>query len=158
MLYSACVCSVTRSCPTWPHGLQPTRLLCPWDFPGKNTGVGCHFLSRGIFPTQGSNPFLLHWQADSIILSHLESPYSRTLLFIHSVCITSLHLLIPTSHSIPPQTPSPLYNRQVCSLCLSAYFCFVLIDRFICAILDSTYEWYHMMFLFLIYFTWYDNL
>ena len=28
----------------WPHGLQPTRLLCPWDSPGKNTGVGCHFL------------------------------------------------------------------------------------------------------------------
>ena len=30
-----------------PHGLKPTRLLCPWDFPGKNTGVGCHFLLRG---------------------------------------------------------------------------------------------------------------
>ena len=30
-----------------PHGLQPVRLLCPWDFPGKNTGVGCHFFSRG---------------------------------------------------------------------------------------------------------------
>ena len=29
-----------------PHGLQPTRLLCPWDFPGKNTGVGCHCLLR----------------------------------------------------------------------------------------------------------------
>ena len=28
----------------WPHGLQPTRLPHPWDFPGKNTGVGCHFL------------------------------------------------------------------------------------------------------------------
>ena len=28
----------------WPHGLQPTRLLCPWDFPGKSTGVGCHCL------------------------------------------------------------------------------------------------------------------
>ena len=27
-----------------PHGLQPARLLCPWTFPGKNTGVGCHFL------------------------------------------------------------------------------------------------------------------
>ena len=26
-----------------PHGLLPTRLLCPWNFPGKNTGVGCHF-------------------------------------------------------------------------------------------------------------------
>ena len=33
-----------------PHGLWPARLLCPWDFPGKNTEVGCHFLFRGIFP------------------------------------------------------------------------------------------------------------
>ena len=44
------------------------RLLCPWDFPGKNPGVGCHFLLQGIFLTQGSNPHLLcllHWQADS---------------------------------------------------------------------------------------------
>ena len=44
------------------------RLLCPWYFPGKNTGVGCHFLLQEIFPTQGSNPHLLcllHWQADS---------------------------------------------------------------------------------------------
>ena len=32
-----------------PHGLQPTMLLCPWDSPGKNTGVGCHFLLQGIF-------------------------------------------------------------------------------------------------------------
>ena len=30
-----------------PHGLQPTRLLCPWDFSGKSTGVGCHFLLQG---------------------------------------------------------------------------------------------------------------
>ena len=36
------------------------RLLCPWDFPGKNTGVGCHFLLQRIFLTQGSNPCLLH--------------------------------------------------------------------------------------------------
>ena len=43
-----------------PHGLQPTRLLCPSDFPGKDTGVGCHFLLQGIFPTQGSNPGLLN--------------------------------------------------------------------------------------------------
>ena len=42
-----------------PHGLQPTRLLCPRNFPGKNTGVGCHFLLQGIFPTQRSNPHLL---------------------------------------------------------------------------------------------------
>ena len=53
----------------WPHGLQPTRLLCPLDSPGKNTGVGCHFLLQGIFPTQGSNPHLLvspALQADSL--------------------------------------------------------------------------------------------
>ena len=38
-----------------PHGLQPARLLCPWDSPGKDTGVGCHALLQGIFPTQGSH-------------------------------------------------------------------------------------------------------
>ena len=35
-------------------------LLRPWDSPGKNTGVGCHFLLQGIFPTQGLNPGLPH--------------------------------------------------------------------------------------------------
>ena len=53
-----------------PHGLQPTRFLCPWDCPGKNTGVGCHFLLQGIFLIQRSNPHFLHWQADSLPLSH----------------------------------------------------------------------------------------
>ena len=43
-----------------PHGLQSARFLCPWDLPGKNTGVGSHFLLQGIFPTQGLNPDLLH--------------------------------------------------------------------------------------------------
>ena len=41
-------------------GLEPTRLLYPWGFPGKNTGVGCHSLLQGIFPTQGLNPHLLN--------------------------------------------------------------------------------------------------
>ena len=40
------------------------------DFPGKNTGVGCHFLLQRIFPTQGSNSHLLHWRVDSLLLSH----------------------------------------------------------------------------------------
>ena len=39
----------------WPRGLYPTRLLCPWNFPGKNIGVGYHFLLQGIFPTQEMN-------------------------------------------------------------------------------------------------------
>ena len=67
----SCYCLVATSCLTLlqPHGLQPTRLLCPWDFPGKNTGVDCQFLLQGIFLTQGLNPSLLHWQADSFPLS-----------------------------------------------------------------------------------------
>ena len=39
-----------------PHGLEPTRPLCPWDSPGKSTGVDCHALLQGIFPTQGLKP------------------------------------------------------------------------------------------------------
>ena len=42
----------------------------PWDFPGKSTGVGCHFLLQGIFPTQGSNPGLLHCRQTLYHLSH----------------------------------------------------------------------------------------
>ena len=43
-----------------PCALQPARLLYPWNFPGKNTGVGCHFLLQGIFQTWGSSLHLLH--------------------------------------------------------------------------------------------------
>ena len=59
------------------YGLQTARLLCPWNFPGKNTGAGCLFLLQGIFLTQGLNSHLfslLHWQEDSLPLSHPESP------------------------------------------------------------------------------------
>ena len=46
-----------------PPGPQPTRLLCTWDSPGRNPGVGCHALLQGIFPTQELKPHLLKWQA-----------------------------------------------------------------------------------------------
>ena len=50
---------VAQSCLTLrPHGLKPTSLLCPWNSPGKNTGVGSCSLLQGIFPTQGLNPGL----------------------------------------------------------------------------------------------------
>ena len=58
-----------------PHGLQHT---CPWLFPGKNTGVGCHFLLWGIFLTQGSNPCFLHWQVIILPLSHQGRPTVTT--------------------------------------------------------------------------------
>ena len=57
-----------------PHGLRLIRLLCPWDFPDKNTDVSCHFLCQGIIPIQGLNLHLLHWHADSLPLSHQGSP------------------------------------------------------------------------------------
>ena len=48
-----CVQLVTQSCPTLCNPMdQPTRLLCPWDSPGENTGVGCHALLQGIFPSR----------------------------------------------------------------------------------------------------------
>ena len=53
---------------------QPIRLLCLWNFPGKNIGVGCHFLLKRIFLTQGLNPCLLHWQMGSLLLHYLGSP------------------------------------------------------------------------------------
>ena len=49
-------------------------LLCPWNFPGKNTRANCHFILQRIFPTQGLNLHLLsllHWQVDSLPLHHL---------------------------------------------------------------------------------------
>ena len=65
-------CSV-MSDSLWPYGLWPTRLLCPWNFPGKNTGVDCHSLLQGIFLTQGLNLGLLHCRQIPYHLSHQES-------------------------------------------------------------------------------------
>ena len=48
------------------HGLQHTRLLCPWDSPGENTGVGCHFLLQGHLPYPGIEPGSCTLQADSL--------------------------------------------------------------------------------------------
>ena len=62
-----------------PSGLKTTRLLCPWDFPSKKTGGGCHFLLQGIFQTQGSNPHLMHWQVDSSPPSYQGKRWCPTL-------------------------------------------------------------------------------
>ena len=59
---------VAKSCPTLcnPVDCSSPGSFCPLDFPGKNTGVGCHFLLQGICPTQGSKLHLLHWQVGSL--------------------------------------------------------------------------------------------
>ena len=84
------MCSIAQWCPTlWPHGLQPTRLLCPWDFPNKNTEVGCHFLLQGFFPIQGSNLHVLHWHEDSW-RSHLRIKTALWVFFSNSLSWYSL--------------------------------------------------------------------
>ena len=79
---SSHVCMHAQSCLTLCNlmdCLQPTRLLCRWNFPEKKTGVGCHALFQVIFPTQGSSPHLLRllpWQADSLPLEPPRKPIS----------------------------------------------------------------------------------
>ena len=64
------MCSALR-----PHRLQPSRFLCPWNFPGKNTGKGCHFLLQKIFPTQRLN---LSVCVSCISWIGRQIPYHRT--------------------------------------------------------------------------------
>ena len=67
---------VAQSCLTLrAHNLWPTRLLCPWNSPGKSAGVGSHSLLQRIFPTQGSNPGLSHCRQILYRLSH--HPYLK---------------------------------------------------------------------------------
>ena len=70
------LCLVAQSCPSLcdPVDCKPTRLLCPWGFYCKNTGVGYHALLQGILPTQGSNPGVLHCRQILYHLSHQGSP------------------------------------------------------------------------------------
>ena len=77
---SVCVCVCWSFSHVWlcyPTG----KLLYPWTSPDKNTGVGCHSLLQEIFPTQGSNPCLLHWRGGSLLLSHLGSLFGRLHIF-----------------------------------------------------------------------------
>ena len=67
--YWCAVSLVTQSCPTLCDDVQ----YSPWNSPGKNTGMGCHALLQGIFPTQGSNPGLPHCRWILYLLSHQGS-------------------------------------------------------------------------------------
>ena len=100
-----CVCSATESRLTPQHyGMWTTRLLCPWDSPGKNTRVGYCVLLQEIFLSQGLNPHflgLLHWQAGSL---PLVPPAKQFQLFRKVACKSGIQfscLNIPRNkHSI----------------------------------------------------------
>ena len=92
--------------------MEPARLLCPWCFPGKSTGAGCHFLLQGIILTQGSSLHLLHWQADSLPLSHPGSPYTHK--------ISSFWISFPFK-SPRSRVPCAIQEVLVSYLCLTQW-------------------------------------
>ena len=125
----SCFCLVTKPFLTlWPRRLYSATFLCPWDFSGRNTGVGCYAFLQGIFLTQGSNLHLLHQQTGSLPLSHQKSPEypflikTELLLASHSI---SLHPRWRSSPSVvtlvtPGPAEMPLYQRRL--LTFSAYY------------------------------------
>ena len=93
--------------------------LHPWDFPGKSTGVGCHFLLQRIFLTQGSNPGLPHCRQTLYRLSHQESPcctLNPHNLFRSFYLLTTFTLF---THWPPPLATTSLFSvSSICVLCL----------------------------------------
>ena len=93
-----CVCAKSlQSCPILRfYGLQPARLLCSWDSPGKNTGVGCHVL-QGLFLTRGLNPrrlCLLHYQA-------VFTPSATWEVIVYAIALKWASLVAQTVKRLP---------------------------------------------------------
>ena len=81
------------------HGLYPARSLCPWNSPGKNTGMGCHSLLQGIFLTQGLNPGLLHCRQ-----MFFSAEATREAHYILRAAMNTVTLSEPKlKPSVPPQ-------------------------------------------------------
>ena len=82
----------------WPYGLYPPRFLCLWSSSGKNTGVGCHAILQGIFPTLGLNPRLLRLLHGRQILycwATREVPCSGYISNINSLLLPATHHNVP---------------------------------------------------------------
>ena len=88
----------------WPHGLYSPPGSSPWDFPGKNTGVGYHFLLQGIFPTQRSKLCLLHWQVGSFTA---EPPAKLHLWSLKSCKLNGICIVMTQENSHWSTTPTP---------------------------------------------------
>ena len=72
------------------HGLKPTRLLCPWNFPGKNTGVASHSLLQGIFPTQVSciaGRFFTVWMAREAPVLYINTSFIPRVSWLSPICL-----------------------------------------------------------------------
>ena len=94
----------------WLHGL-PTMLLRPWDFPGKGTGMGCHFLLQRIFPTQGLNLGLLHCRQTLYHLSHKQvhiNPSKSLVTLYISICTLCFLVSLLQEGEQKPDVPKQL--------------------------------------------------
>ena len=108
LLYMMVCAKSLQSCPTLcdPMDCNLSRLLSPWDSPGKDMREGCRFLLQGILLTQGSNPCLLcllHWQAGSFLHVPPGKPYMRwSTILSEATCQALLlaHLLYDLLSSI----------------------------------------------------------
>ena len=108
------------------HGLWLTRLLCPWNFPGKNTGVGCHFL------LQGSNPGLLHCRQMPYPLSHTKNPGLG--LGCPGAAVHTLRDLVRAQFSSQPYYP-------ICELRSSSFY---MLPR-----QDEVWKYKHLKYIFI---------
>ena len=122
---------VAQSCPTlWDHvDLTPVRLLCPWDFTGKNKEVSCNFLLQGIFLTQESNPFVLRCRrilyplnmypirvdkAGPFVLSSRPCTLERGRLEIYirsRTCFPNIYSVFENRFHPPSPTPSIIFHQ-----------------------------------------------
>ena len=115
-------------CETGIEIYTSTRLLCPWNSPGKNTGMGRHYLLQGSFLTQGSNLGLLHCGQILYCLSHQRNPEIYTLLLLllsHFSCVQLCATPEMAAHQAPPSLgfsrqeywsglpfPSPMHESE----------------------------------------------
>ena len=107
-LQSLCVYCMyvgTQSCPTLCDLMDcsPPGSSCPWNFPGRNIGVGCHFLLQGIFLTQGLSPHLLrplHGQADSLPQASPGKTITPLKVKVSQSCPTLCDPMDYTAHGI----------------------------------------------------------
>ena len=117
-----------------PHELEPSRFYHQWDFPGKNTGVCCHSLLQGIFPTQGSNLSLLHHRKIVHHLSH-QGRHKNTGVGSHSLLqgifptqgsklglLHCMQILYHLSHQGRPEVFKQLINQRKCVKLHSLHF------------------------------------
>ena len=137
-----CVCVRTRACTQLCHvqlfaipwTIQPTLVFCLWNFPGKKTVMGCHFLLQGSFPTKESNPCILclfHWQANSL-------PLAPSGKMVSSNMCCQLHKEVVTLYCLMKIQGSKLYMWfQLYKKCI------------IKSQISSTYDWWDFRFLHL---------